>query len=253
MHLCYVDESGDSRHGTLLTAVLVENQHWSGLLGAWLQGRREIHKAFGVPKTKEIHANQLYKGRGSYCDTLEQDLNFGTRNRASAGRMLLTELGKFENFTAITIGSSEISKPKAYARLIAWLEDWAALNDTQLMVFYDGQQGLPDPGEEASASKLHELWERAVRDAAPYREVHRDLDLSNRRIVEDPIMQDSRYSQLIQVADLIAYGAFHKHKQEHPEIWGTKGTPSVGAIVAYMKLTRRWPVDSDYGTFWLDD
>ncbi|MBK5237805.1 MAG: DUF3800 domain-containing protein [Actinomycetales bacterium] len=40
--------------------------------------------------------------------------------------------------------------------------------------------------------------------------MHRDLSITNRRVVEDVIMQDSKYSQLIQAADLAAYAAFHR-------------------------------------------
>lgn len=142
---------------------------------------------------------------------------------------------------------------KAYARAIAALEDWAAENDTFLLVFYDGQQGLAAPEEEVTAERSRELWETAIRDAKPYREVYRDLEIGRRRILEDPIMQDSKYSQLIQAVDLIAYGAYHRHKQDHPEIWGTSQAVVPAAIVAYMKLSARWPASTENGVIWLDD
>ena len=253
MHFCYVDDSGDSHNGTTLTALIVEDQHWTGLLGAWLQGRRDIHREFGVPKSKEIHAVDLYKKRGSFCETPEQEKKFGENNRAAAGRMLLSALSKHQDFTVVTVASAEVVKPRVYAKFIAWLEDWAVLNDTYLLVFYDGQQGLGKPGESLTLEEQQALWESAGREAAPYREVHRGLDLDSRRIIEDVVMQDSKYSQLIQAADLIAYGAYHKHLQEHPEIWWKKPkTPVPAAIKAYMSLTRHWPQDSDYGVYWLD-
>lgn len=40
-----------------------------------------------------------------------------------------------------------------------------------------------------------------------YRDVHRQLPRSSRRIFEDPIAQDSKVSQLIQMADLVAWCA----------------------------------------------
>jgi len=132
------------------------------------------------------------------------------------------------------------------------LEDWAVENDTFLMVFYDGQQGLASPDEEVTAERSRELWERAIRDAKPYREVHRDLDITERRVLEDPIMQDSKYSQLIQAVDLIAYGAFHLHKQSYPEVWGTSSAVVTDAIVAYKKLKNHWPETTDEGMVWLD-
>lgn len=164
---------------------------------------------------------------------------------------MLTALAKYPSFTVVTVGTSERSKPKAYARFVAWLEDWAAANSTRLMLFYDGQQGLDHPENSPDEARQAELWETAIRDAKPYREAHRGLDINTRLIVEDVIMQDSRYSQLIQAADLIAYGAYNLHRQNHPEIWGTKNVPVAAAIIAYMKLAKHWVKDSDNGVIWL--
>lgn len=251
MYLCYLDESGDSRHGVTITALLVEEREWTSVLDAWLQGRREIHQTFGVLKKSEIHANELYKGRGSYCASEAEDRKFGSDKRAAAGRILLTALSRAK-FEVVTLGTSEVSKPQAYARAIAWLEKWALERAAFLLVFYDGQQGLAGKDENPTADESRELWERAIRDARPYREAHRDLDIRARRILEDPVMQDSRFSQLIQAADLVAYGAYQRHRQEHPELWGTKSKIVAPAIVAYMKLANHWPHDSDYGVVWLD-
>jgi hypothetical protein len=251
VHLCYIDDSGDSKHGVTLTGLLVEDVHWSTLLDAWLEGRRAIHREFRVPKTVELHAVELYKGRGSYCETPAQNARFGTDKRAAAARVMLTALAKHPHFSVVTVGTSEVSKPKAYAQFVAWLESWAERQDTHLMLMYDGQQGLGAPGEELASPRDRELWETAIRDAAPYREVHRSLDIGQRRIIEDVVMQDSRYSQLIQAADLIAYGAYQKHREEHPEIWGTRNRPVAGAIRAYMKLAQRWPTESNFGVYWL--
>lgn len=251
MHLCCLDDSGDSRNGVTITALLIEERQWSAVLNAWLDGRRAIHREFGVLKRSEIHANDLYKGRGSFCASPGEDKSFGTDKRNAAGRILLTSLAS-ASFTAITFGTASVSKPDAYARTIAWLEDWASAQDTYLLVFYDGQQGLSSPDEHVTADRSRELWDRAVRDAKPYREVHRSLEIEERRILEDPVMQDSRYSQLIQAADLIAYGAYHRHKQDHPEIWGTNSKVVSAAIIAYMKTTAHWLPESDHGVIWLD-
>jgi hypothetical protein len=251
MHLCYIDDSGDSRHGSTLTALIVEEQHWSGLLEAWLTGRRAIHQTFGVPKKRELHALELYKGRGKYCETEEDNARFGTNNRAAAGRMMLSALAQYEHFHVMTCGSAGRAKPVLYAQAIAKLEDWAEEHDTRIMVFYDGQQGLEAPGAEPGAVRQRELWETALRDAAPYRAVHRELPLATRRVIEDVVMQDSRYSQLIQAVDLIAYGAYQKHRQEHPEIWTTRNAVVPGAIRAYMRLAKQWSAGSDYGVEWL--
>lgn len=250
MHLVYVDDSGDSKRGTMLTALIIEDVRWSRLLGHWLDGRQAIHRDFGVLKNKELHAVQLYKGRGNYCATPEQNQKFGTRLRADVGRIMLSHLAREPELSVVTLGTAERSTPKAYARFVAWIEDWAAEHDTTAMIFYDGQDGLATEG--ATREEAEQLWEAAVRNATPYRNAHRELELSTRRIVEDVMMQDSRYSQLIQAADLVAYGAFHRHTQDHPELWGTDRTVVPGAIRAYMRLAQHWPDASDRGIIWLD-
>ncbi len=250
VHLAYVDDSGDSKRGVTLSALIVEDRYWSALLDAWLTGRRKIHAQFGVPKSREIHAVEFYKRRSPLCETPEQNSAFTRVERGVAGRTLLASLSSFEHFHVVTVGSSEVRKPEVYARFIATLEDWAVERDTFLIVFYDGQQGLAQPDAEPSPAELSALWTTAVRNAAPYRKVHRALDLTTRRVVEDVVMQDSQFSQLIQAADLIAYGAYQRHRQDHPELWGP-GEPWKAAIQAYMRLAKHWPVDSDNGIYWL--
>lgn len=64
-------------------------------------------------------------------------------------------------------------------------------------------------------------------------------------------MQDSRYSQLIQAADLIAYGAYHQHRHTYPDLWGGPFQPSHAAIAAYRQTSAHWVAGSDDGVHWL--
>ncbi len=253
VYMAYVDDSGDSRNGTTLSAILVEPARWSGVLAAWLEGRRAVHREFGVRKHAELHAANLYKGRGVFCETPEQQSRFGGRQRAATGRIVLNHLSQYEHFHVLTVGTSGTSKPTVYARFVAHLEDWAATEDTELVIFYDGPQGIhQDDGSEPTREQLSTQWEDALRNAAPYRRVHRDLDIGRRRVVEDPIMQDSRYSQLIQAVDLIAYGAYQRHRQAHPELWGTRTAVVPAAIRAYMTTRSHWLPGTDaHGVVWL--
>jgi Protein of unknown function (DUF3800) len=55
-----------------------------------------------------------------------------------------------------------------------------------------------------------------------YWSAHRDLPLTSRRVIEDPWMQPSHASQLIQMADFVAYAA-HQHIVRRPgrqAMWG---------------------------------
>lgn len=251
--MAYVDDSGDSRHGTTLSALLVKSNHWCGVLDAWLEGRRAVHREFGVRKNAELHAVHLYKGRGAFCETPDQQAAFGPPQRAATGRIVLSHLAQFEHFHVVTVGTSEVSKPAVYARFVAYLEDWAADRDTEVMIFYDGPQGIhQDEGSSPPREDLAGQWEAALRNAAPFRRVHRDLDIGRRRVIEDPIIQDSRYSQLIQAVDLIAYGAYHRHRLSHPHLWGTTIAAVPAAVRAYMTTRRHWvPGTGDDGVIWL--
>jgi hypothetical protein len=51
-------------------------------------------------------------------------------------------------------------------------------------------------------------------DDSPYRPAHRGLPLRTRHLLEDPLMQSSRHSQLIQAADRVAHAAFQNVAQD---------------------------------------
>ena len=98
MHLCYVDDSGDPSRGKLLTALLIRDTDWADVLDAWLTGREELHRLFGVHKRRELHANKLFKGRGQFCESPEQESAFSSRARAKAARIALGYLSEGSPF-----------------------------------------------------------------------------------------------------------------------------------------------------------
>ncbi|MFD8740768.1 DUF3800 domain-containing protein [Streptomyces sp. NPDC059618] len=55
-----------------------------------------------------------------------------------------------------------------------------------------------------------------------YREAHRALALDTRHVIEDPMFHDSKQSQLMQMADLVAYTVFcHLNRHKGNEFaWG---------------------------------
>lgn len=252
MHLVYVDDSGNSKYGTTLTALLIPADQWSGVLSVWLEGRRDIHNEFGVPKTQELHANELYKGRGRYCESDEQQALFSTPRRAATGRIMLSWLSKAEGLKVVTIGTPDRSTSDAYSTFVKWLDSWAENEQTTVMIFYDGQQGYGHAESDRSPGEVQAEWENAIRMAAPYRHAHRALDIGSRRVIEDVVMQDSKFNQLIQAADLAAYGAYQLHVQNHPHLWGNS-QPERNSIRAYFQLKEKWLPGSDHGVFWIDE
>lgn len=64
-------------------------------------------------------------------------------------------------------------------------------------------------------------------------------------------MQDSQDSQLIQAVDLIAYGAYQMHRQDHPEIWGDSIKIVPDAIKAYLRARDHWLPAAEKGVVWL--
>lgn len=252
MYFCYIDDSGDSKSGSTMSVILVEDKHWSGLLGSWLDARHNVHEEWGLGKNTEIHAHKLLKGRGKFCDTEEQNNKFNSTARGAASRVLLNNLATYEDFRVLTFGMATTRNHELYEKVIDYLEDWALEEDTYLMVFYDGMQGfkhLLDDGD-LEPQEARTQWTLAGRNASVYRSVHRNLDISKRRVLEDVLMQDSKYNQLIQAADLIAYCAYHKHLQNHPEIWGPRNEALPAAAKAYSRLRKHWADESDEGMIW---
>ena len=65
-------------------------------------------------------------------------------------------------------------------------------------------------------------------------------------------MRDSRYNQLIQAADLIAYGVYHHHRATHPEFWSGTVTAVPAAVTAYLRTREHWVPGSDDGIVWVE-
>lgn len=250
VYLCYVDDSGADEVRTL-TGLLVEDRSWSALLDRWLTARAELEATWGVGKHTELKANKLAKGRGSFCATPAQDRQFHQPARDTAYRVLLERLGGFTALTVTTVAAGIAQLPLVYAALVAHLDRWAAHHETYVLIVYDGHQGLLAPDQSWDAEVATRHWDSAVRDARPYREVHRGLDLRSRRIVEDVVIHDSRFSQLIQAADLVAYAAFQHDLGAHPHRWPSTLTPTPGPAIAYQELADRWLPGSDQGITWV--
>jgi hypothetical protein len=286
VHLCYVDDSGRDGIATF-TGLLVPATGWNCLLKCWLAGRRQLSQIWHVDKHAELHANELTKKRsGRFCEPGCQppgctdpgmcgddpdaadccqaecclpdccgrsyfENQFGSQAvRDRAYQIMMGRLGGCPALTVTTVGCHTPSAPDAYGLFIDHLDRWAADNDTSVLVFLDGPQG-PIDNSDMSPEQAKAEQEAASRNATPYRRTHRDLVLSARRVIEDPIVLDSQYNQLIQAADLAAYGAYqHLWADGQWPSGGKHGSPKQSVIKAYQQLAPRWLPDSKDGIHW---
>jgi hypothetical protein len=254
VYLCYADDSGDNTSRSI-TAVLVEDKNWSSLMAKWLAARVKLTDTWGVRKHAELHALELAKQRGSFCETNQQERVFVHVARRRAYEMMMNALADVDGLVTFTVAARETRLPIVYALFIERLERWATTNETQVMVLLDGPDGssyLDDNDDNDEADAKNERWFGAQKNAQPYRRVHRELDVGRRRVLEDVIMQDSENSQLIQAADLCAYAAFHTSKKQHPERWNTQGILQDAALAAHQRFRNTWPEDSDDGIYWVE-
>lgn len=126
----------------------------------------------------------------------------------------------------------------------------AERNQTTAMIFYDGKQDYDCADDGRSPDEIRTQWDSAFRSSAPYRNTHRSLNLQTSRVFEYVVMLDSKNNQLIQAADLVAYGAFQWHSQAYPEEWSQRNSPVKDAIRASFRTKTTWIPESDNGDIW---
>lgn len=221
-------------------------------MAKWLEGRRKLSETWGVRKHAELHALELAKQRGSFCETEQQERVFVHQARRRAYEIMMNALADVEGLVTFTVAARETRLPIVYALFIQRLERWATTHETHVMVLFDGPDGTVNADDDGGPEAREERWIGAKKNAQPYRRVHRELVITHRRVLEDVIMQDSENSQLIQAADLCAYAAFHNAKQKHPERWNKQGAIQDAALAAHQRLSDTWPSDSDEGIYWVE-
>ncbi|WP_281166925.1 DUF3800 domain-containing protein [Aestuariimicrobium sp. T2.26MG-19.2B] len=191
----YVDDSGHPQSGLVVYGwVEFRPDRWSSVLQAWLDTRKRLWREFGVPITQELHATDYINGRGRISDRIpERHVHAGIEHWKDFGREValacLETLRCTENLRVGAVwrrgvGGVANTRRDAYSALIQQFEGELAETGSLALVFMDGN------GSDTS-----------------YRATHRNLRLADRRVVEDAIHMDSRTSQLVQMADLVAWTA----------------------------------------------
>lgn len=194
--LVYVDDSGHPRSGLVVYGwIEFAPDRWSSVLSRWLENRKSLWRELRVPVTQELHTTEYVNGRGRISTKIpDHYVHDGVEYWKDFGRDVAVRCLETMRYTeGLALGAvyrrgaaANIAQTRqhAYASLVEYFENELAATDSLAMVFMDGD------GSDSS-----------------YRNTHRSLELNQRRVIEDALHIDSRNSQLIQMADLVAWSA----------------------------------------------
>lgn len=203
--LRYVDDSGVPSIGRAVYGwIEFHPARWASVLEAWLDTRTMLWTEYGIPVDKELHCTDYTGGRGRISHTVpDRHIRDGTPLWKDFGREVATTcLDAIRCIEGLTVGAvwrqgtretNHATRAGTYHALIRELEDDLTADDSFALVFVDGDGSDPT-----------------------YRNAHRDLNLRTRRVLEDAVHLDSRSSQLIQIADHVAWCA-NAHLDDHPK------------------------------------
>ncbi|TSD62582.1 DUF3800 domain-containing protein [Aeromicrobium piscarium] len=195
--LAYVDDSGHQATGLVVYGwVHFSPGAWSRVLRTWIDVRRRLWREFGVSVDRELHSTHYINGRGRISTRPpRRHVHEGVVYWRDLGQdiavTLLREVSSLEGVTAGAVyrrcepHPRQGSKIRVYRELIELWECELAERREYGLVLVDGD------GSDGS-----------------YRAAHRRLQLDRRRTIEDAIMVDSAQSQLVQLADLVAWCAY---------------------------------------------
>lgn len=195
--LIYIDDSGRPQAGLVVFGwVEFHPGDWAQVLRTWLDTRKRLWREFGIPVPTELHMTEYVNGRGRISAKVpDRHVHAGVEFWKDFGREVAVEcLETLRCIEGLRVGAvyrrgdpAQIARTKAetYAALVARFEAELAEGAGSLaLLFMDGDGRDP-----------------------MYRTAHRELRLAQRRVVEDAIHLDSRGSQLVQMADHVAWSA----------------------------------------------
>lgn len=201
--LIYVDDSGKPQTGLAVYGWIEFAPHdWASVLGRWLDNRKMLAREFGIPVERELHMTEYARGRGRVSNRVpSRHIRDGVTLWQDFGREVAeTCLETLRCTEGLRVGSvyrqaapEDIHQTKVtlYKDLVGRFEADLAESGSLAMVFMDGD------GSDAT-----------------YRTAHRELKRTDRHVIEDPILTDSKDSQLMQMADHVAWcanAATHRH------------------------------------------
>lgn len=189
-----------------------------------------IQDRFYVGKKTELHALDLMAGRGYHVtppDAAESRTVSKHQRPAIYKTMVRSIPGP--GVHVLTVGRAGADPAATYAHLLAELQDWAEAEDTYIFLMYDGKELGRGDGVEKEDTIL--------RNHSALRDLHRELPIQSRRIIEDVVTKDSRYSQFMQAADLLAYGTYYHDVWRNPDRWSKQARTAQTSPVR-VQMTR---------------
>lgn len=194
--MVYIDDSGHPQSGLAVYGwIEFDPDHWQSVLRSWLDTRKLLWREFHVAVPEELHTTEYVNGRGRITKKFpDRHVHNGVEHWKDFGREIAEKcLETLQSTEGLRVGAvyrpgapEDIAATKRglYGALIARFESELAVTDSLGLIVMDGD------GSDGS-----------------YRSTHRQLKLADRHIIEDAIHLDSKSSQLVQMADLVAWSA----------------------------------------------
>ncbi len=200
VRLLYVDDSGAEATGWIVYGwIECTPAGWRDASLTLLELRKRLYRDYQVPPSQELHATKFVNGRHHISTTPMARPQWDALGRAVAVDCLSMlrdcphiAVGVAYRRTHLRAKKFYVEKAETYAALVRHWDHNLAADDAFALITMDGD------GSDST-----------------YSNAHRGLDLGTRRIIEDPVFHDSARSQLIQMADLVAYSAY-MYLRPHP-------------------------------------
>ena len=197
----YVDDSGSVDSGLIVYGwIECSPDRWRHGLRAILELRKRLYRDHLVPPATELLATKFVNGRDRISTAGDDNqTEWKTLGRAVAIECLEglrdcpdIKIGAVWRRTTATGRAYYDERAAVYNGLVEQWNTEHRTSDSYAFVGMDGNGSDPT-----------------------YFDAHRALSLDTRHIIEDPMFHDSRRSQWVQMADLVAYTVF-THLNRHP-------------------------------------